>query len=426
MQFKVNLGYRWLINNLVAALISILIFLCFSYVYELYIIKNFGYYGFLVQDISVVKKILAIGSYILITNLCRKEFKNPSDFFNLYLNFIVILPTCVMLYYGAVTIELFVVVIISSLIVFFTVGLGVFIPTLRFNPLQMQPKFVVPTLSLLAILLLSIYVKVKGGNINFNLFEIYTYRDSSSGSFTGVMAYFVKWLSYCVFPFMLLWGLFQKNKKIVFIALIGQVIIFGFTNHKSYFFNIVLILVVYNFFVLLDKYKFKNNLVFFQLFFLAFTFLILLLSITNYSFLGSLFFRRIFFWPVLISDNYINYSLVNGFLFYQNETPVADIISSHMGRDEEYTNTGFIANSYLQGGIIMSVILSFLVGFILLLYNRLLVNRLPLAVMSCFCIITFRPFLASDFLVALLSNGVAFMFLLQIILFNSFNPYVKK
>ena len=90
-----------------------------------------------------------------------------------------------------------------------------------------------------------------------------------------------------------------------------------------------------------------------------------------------------------------------------------------MQREGEYTNTGYIANAYLQGGILLLIFYNILLSMMLIVYNKAFQDRLPKEALICLCIVTFRPLLGSDLLVGILSNGVAFMMLLQLILFNS-------
>jgi len=400
--------------------VSVLTLELYVIVYEQFIYKTFAYYGFEKNEISIVRHLAILSTYVMCSSIHRSYFASPTDFLMHYFNFLMVLPVSVMACVGAVSDTLLFLVVSSYLLIATTVSFGERLPKLLLNPLHLRKRFVTPSFAILALLTLSIFVIYKGPNLNFDFIntDIYAYRAESKGVFTGSLAYVMKWMSYCIFPFILIWGMHKKQKWLILLAVVGQIIIFGFTNHKSYFGNIVLIFVTFYLInVLCKKSSFSNSVVVQSLFLFA-SLAIFLLSLSDYGILGSLFFRRMFFWPSLISDSYVAHGLEYGFLNFQNSMPVADLVSEYMGRDE-YTNTAFIANAFIQGGVLLVMAINVLVASVLILYNRLFGNRLPLVIMSCFCIITFRPLFASDFFVALLSNGVAFMFLLQLVFFNS-------
>lgn len=406
----------------VVMIVSVLTFELFVIVYDQFIYKLFSYYGFESNETSIVRHLATLSLYVLCSSIHKRYFTSPTDFLMHYFNFLMVLPVSVMAFYGAVSDTLLFLVVSSYLFIATIVSFGNRLPKLLLNPLHLQKEYVTPSFVVLALLTVSIFVTYKGLNLNFNLLssEIYGYRAESKGAFMGPLAYIMKWMSYSIFPFLLIWGIYKRQKWLILLAVMGQILIFGFTNHKSYFGNVVLVFATFYLIdVLCRKSRFSDTVVVQSLFLFA-SLAIFLFSLSAFGVLGSLFFRRMFFWPSLISDSYVTHALVYGFLNFQNSMPVASLISEFMGRDE-YTNTAFIANAFLQGGVLLVVLINVLVASTLILYNRLFDNRLPLVIMSCFCILTFRPLFASDFFVALLSNGVAFMFLLQLVFFNSKN-----
>lgn len=405
-----------LINTIV---FSIAIFEIFFFSYEKFIYYHFAYYGYNLNYPSLGRHVITLSIYLLLTVLPSKKFEKPSDFFLVYILFIILLPASVMVAYNAISYLLYGIYIFSYITLLLITNFGSNIPKLKLVPFEFKKKYVALSLISLSLITVSIFFKYKGGNLNFSFVDIYAYRDESRETFSGVLAYIIKWLSYSIFPFILVWGLYSRKNLIIFFAVLGQFLIYGFTNHKSYFFNIILIFAIYFIFnYLADKPKI-NKFNFILIIFFVFSLFLMLMSFGDYGLIGSLFFRRLFFWPVLISDSYVNFALEYGFSFYNNIEPVSNIISSYMQREGEYTNTGYIANAYLQGGLLLLMVYNILLSMMLIIYNKALQDRLPKQALICLCIVTFRPLLGSDLLVGILSNGVAFMMLLQLIIFNS-------
>lgn len=171
------------------------------------------------------------------------------------------------------------------------------------------------------------------------------------------------------------------------------------TGHKSYLIPIFIGLLLF------ANYKIRNRINFIYFFSMFILFVSYISSINGI--LASLFVRRMIFYPIFIQGKFFEYVEKYGNIERVSGEPSALVIAEFMGRVDEYTNGGFIANAYLYYGH-LGTILFILVAAILF---KILIETLPLN--SCDYLLKFmiiywfsRPVFSSEFHVALVSNGV--------------------
>ena len=194
----------------------------------------------------------------------------------------------------------------------------------------------------------------------------------------GVSRYFFSNFQNVFLPFLLAFGLINKNKSIIIISILFFIYVFLNTTFKSILLTPLLIIGIYIF------YNF--NKIYLPSFIMKHTYkIILIICFVDYflifPFLNTVLIRRIFFLPGLVSEKYHTYFNENGFTYF-SDLPFFEFFSSNpftysipetIGRyfiyEEGYMNANFLADAYSKLGL-LSVILYLIILKLLISFSE--------------------------------------------------------
>lgn len=364
-----------------------------------------------------------------------QEIKKPSDFLAWIYFFLVILPTISLAPYLSID---FYVGSITNFLVFFVGVFFILIGKVDENKLIPYVKGIrLNYLFIFIILLTFIFIFILSLNYKFNIskvldLSIFTdtylirdeFRESKSES-SGIAGYVIFWLAKVFLPFFICYGLCFKNKIALFSGFLLQIIVFSVSAHKSFFFSIILIFVIY--FLL----KFKSS--FYQwllgLFSLTFSSFILY-KIFNFNFLVDVIIRRSLIVPGVLSNWWINYFSINEYVYFKNSF-LGNFFESnydvagpfligkyYFGSDWTSANVNFAVDSFGNGGIIPVFIFLLILGFILLFFNRYSQGSdKKTQFIILLTVPTFWSFIETSFISVLVTHGL-FWVILIVLLFR--------
>jgi len=212
--------------------------------------------------------------------------------------------------------------------------------------------------------------------LNFN--RVYEIR--SAVKYPLLMGYMVQWQAKIINPFLITTSYIKGNKKMLFISVFLQVVLYLITAHKSFLLIPLAIVIVLN---ILKKKDFLTigSLVAPLGILCAF----LVYKIFDYIMVPSLIIRRLLFVPAQLKFFYYDFFSKHEFLYFSEglfgkifglNTPysikTANMIGGlYLGSYETNANTGYIADAYANMGVFGMLIITLLFTFILILIDSL-------------------------------------------------------
>ena len=282
------------------------------------------------------------------------------------------------------------------------------------------------------------YYLIFGFNFNFSSFnilspELYEGRDSFSQQFRsqGLLKYFFSNFQNVILPLLLALSLLKRNIILITLSLFFYIYIFFTTTFKSIF--IAPFAIFFSYYLISKKFLYLPKFIIYN-----FSIIILVFFILDFflpiPILNSLLIRRLFFLPVLISEQYFTFFETNGFTYF-SELPVLNNLSlfsidysipTTIGKyfyGSGYVNVNFLADSYIKLGFLSSIIYVFALKLLISFADHNFDIKNQFLIFS----IIFVPFFSlanSALTTSLFSHGL----LLSLILVSqsSFNETRKK
>lgn len=269
----------------------------------------------------------------------------------------------------------------------FIVGFILTLLTIKYIPKIKLAKIVIPKkvyIFILFIITITTYsLIIKDNGIPtlgaFNLLGVYSIRSEFVASL-GIINYLLMWQAKIINPFFIGYFYYKQKYNNVLIVIFIQIILFLLTAHKSFLFAIAL--------VIGSVYLVKNKKFYFVLSWglTAIVSVSLALGVFNISYYPTSFItNRVLFVPAqnyfyyydFFSNNskaYLTQSLV-GKLFGLNEiynTNIAYMIGElYYDSSKMMVNTGYLADAYMNFGVLGMWVFSVLLGLIFILIDQL-------------------------------------------------------
>lgn len=209
------------------------------------------------------------------------------------------------------------------------------------------------------------------GRINFNLYNIYLVREELKSYSVPFINYLIPWQAYIINISLFIFSLSKRMYLLIAVSAIGQILIFGMTNFKSFLFAPVLV-----FFILIIGHK-KKMLMYFMILSSAG----LILSYISYLMtsdiiIPAIFIRRLFFLPANLHFYYYDFfsnnphlllsnSLLSWIFKYPYDVRVPELISLTYLNSYANANAGYLADAYAHFGFTGMIIFSFILAVIL-------------------------------------------------------------
>lgn len=272
------------------------------------------------------------------------------------------------------------------------------------------------------------YIQVNGlGIFNLDIMKVYNFRLKLRETMEGILAYLDSWVMKIFNPFCIAYSLYLRKRVLVVLFFVLQILLFGFSSHKSVLFTGLVIIITY--FSIPYFMKSPANLI---KCFIGGAMLPLVISLSGMEnkfavILYSLY-RRIFCVPAQINFRYYDFFSEHGFDWFHQSflrhfyTSRFDLRLTRMigleyfGNPETNVNTGFLASGYAQGGFIVMLIYSIIVGLIIAFIASLSRNMSKRFAMSFSILPLFFLFTSSDLPTSILTGGMGWMIILMYIL----------
>ncbi len=272
----------------------------------------------------------------------------------------------------------------------------------------------------ITILMLIPFFIIYGFKINTDalLFkDVYKIRAEAAIKATVLTSYFLPWLIKIIIPIGIIISLHKKKCLLVVIFILAQLYIFSTGAHKSAFFSIFVVFIMY-----IKTYR-K------QVAFILFSFIVLIIASKLISIFGENIYpesysvRRTFFIPAIIISDYfdffksqpihLSHSILHKFIEYPYELQPTHLIGKeYFSNPASNVNTGFIGDGFMNFGYI-GVLIN-IIG-VILIFKIIELFKISY-IYSGILLIIIYTLISSYFLTSLLTHGII-LFIIFCLLF---------
>lgn len=295
-------------------------------------------------------------------------------------------------------------------------------------------KFIIVLSLLLILIVITRYILLNGLSlINFNILKVYESRLILRNTMIGLMNYLDAWVYTLLVPFCLICSLYNKQKFLSFFFIAIQILLFSLFSHKIILFSILIVIIIYYMIKYAQKKSFNLSYCIIYMFIVGNVvcyLLYLYVSSFNEVFVNDIvvwLYHRVLYTPSQINFYYYDYYSVNGFQYFahsfmrhftvpSNQMEPAFVIGKYYYNNPMTScNTGFLGSGYMQGGFLVLLFYSIIIGFIINLLGKL--KSVPSEVLITFMTLPIlRLFVSSDLPTTMLTGGLVFsLFLLYFI-----------
>jgi hypothetical protein len=261
------------------------------------------------------------------------------------------------------------------------------------------------------------------GIFNLDITKVYDYRFLLRETMEGYLAYFDNWVLKIINPFCIVYSMYRRKKFLICFFIALQVILFGFSSHKSVLFSaLVLVLFYYLTPYLLNK---KQAIVYF---FIITDLSAIILYFNRITGIWCGLYDRLFFTPSILNFYYYDFFSINSFDWFKQsflrhfissiyDINIARLIGfEYFGNIETNANTGFLGAGYAQGGFLVLIIYSAIIGILISLIAALS-KKIPSGVALGITILPMSSlFTSGDLPGSLLTGGLLIaLFLLYVL-----------
>lgn len=390
-------------NNLVVALLGLILLVVFYWAYQAYVIDRYAYLGFGSSQITTVK-ILGILSFISLLYLATN---------NIGVGMLVtVMPATIVAAQEWQT-------DVAVMLIFYTMFLSC--AFYRSKGASWVPQTVLPSFAfyILTAVVFCAFIVTSSFVFLTSVDQIYELREVRNNESTGSISFIIEntftkiFLPVAIFLIISKRGL-SLNTGVIVVGI--ALALFVITTRKSLFVVTIFPLIFPIFHLSKEKFL-KLVLCGFSIL----TFLAVTLADTPANFFFSTFLRRLFFTPVMVLDGYTSYFQDHDFTLFTHTFLKAlspeylylpTLISEYYFGVEYNANTGAIGNSFAGGGFVGVAVIGFVLGALMYFFidgQRRHYAYFP-AVIFFFSVIT-----NNDIFVLFTAHGFAVLFLLRFI-----------
>ncbi|AHK17447.1 hypothetical protein [Thalassolituus oleivorans] len=305
--------------------------------------------------------------------------------------------------------------ILSMLVVFqtyrFFMGASLFLRVPRIK----HGKNIAVFISSVFVAYLFVWYPLSGVTYSLSFADVYEYRrENHALSDVGLLAYLNFWVLKVFSVFVLAYFLLRRRYVLSLLMVLVFVSYYAANTHKSVLFTPFLVIGIWFYFSKYTKIYFFPMAMFF----------IILLSIFTYFYLddvwlSALFPNRVFLIPAHLTFSYFDFFSNNEYLFFSNsflssyfeypyDMPLSYLIGDHAGNPGAAANNGYISSGFAQGGVVVCLVYSVLVGLLLSVIDRpILLGKIPAWFALALFVVPMRDFLINmDLLTTILTGGM--------------------
>ena len=397
---------------------GLIFFLSLSVVYYFDIQKYWEYYGFNF-DFSYPKFLISIVTLILFSLLVKTK-NNVASFFYQFIYLAYLCPALVMFYLGGASVKFFAISCTGIFILIVTSWLRFRRPVLA-SLSKVSFLGIMLTLTLITVLSIAAF----GGwrYFNLNIFRVYEFRSSAANEIPSIFGYINSPVSKVVLPLGILLGLHFKSTTGVILFVIGTVLMFGLTNHKSALVAPIVILIVYS---ALSRYGVRKslNILFASLSFIMVAETIFLLAVgeTSTGWFATFIVRRVFLVPPLLDNYYVQFFTEHPLIYWSTskisfglvnttyDTTAPFLIGDFFFHSAEMSaNAGFVGSGFSNLGFLGVILYAFVLGLILSLLNAHGRDVGHFIVICASLTVMISAITSSDLVTVFLTHGLLFL-----------------
>ena len=392
---------------------------CTSYfIYQTNIVETYSYLGYN-YVYSLERIITSIILFIIFLRILKKVYLINSFVFSLLSVFFVFSTIPTLVYYSSS--EALYLPLIGH-ITFFIFNLFFSSRNLKIKKFKLknnQFKFIIYSIFLFGVLLFVLSF-TNNFDLGISIADVYDVRDRYNSSGNLMTRYLYSSFANIFCPFLILHGLYTKNKILTIVSLIFCIYLGLISGLKTTFFNLITIYIFFYFKGDLKVKMFK----FMSLLVLGLFFAIYLNIDTPFNLFNDLLVRRSMFTNPLVTNAYFEvfndnmmflshsvFKSISGF----NETYPTFQVGYHLFNDSSINaNTGFISDGYMNFGIIGMILYTLLMTLIIFYIKSLKVMDEYFGIY----LIMIYSCIEMEFTVMLLTHGLLFLLLISTFIFQ--------
>lgn len=344
--------------------------------YIIFVSKFYEYAGFYL-DFNKIKYLFSLLVLIVIFMIIPKAKEKPSSIF-INVHFIVmIIPILTIYAFMDLSTTFFTMIIISFI---FQIILLKVLSNFRVIKIKHSNKVLYSVLFAMTSLVYIVMIAYNGmPSINtLNILNVYEFRGNVS--YPMFMGYLVPWQAKIINPFLIATSYYKKNRKILLIATVMQVLLYMLTGQRSFLFIIIAIFLIMK---VVEKGKILSNSSKFASIGIICSLAVFIIS--KSLLIPSITIRRLLFVPAINKFYYFDFFSNNNLLFfsgnrigdilglkYEYPLSVPNLIGQiYMGNPETNANTGYLADAYANLGFFGMIVFSLIFVVILKIIDSL-------------------------------------------------------
>lgn len=370
MKLEIIFCYNKINKAYISSLFSLFMyFVLISYVFIKWIIPVYNY-GDSIFAINWINVYLCIIYIIIINYFIVIHLNETKKFFLYILALLTIIPMfCLYAYteefafYSKYMFMCIVCFMVISLIATIEINVSYYKKNITFK------RILLPLMTIVVFFTMFRYMILNGLKMfNLDISKVYDYRLQLRETMVGYLAYLDSWTLKIINPFCIVYSFYSSKYFLASFYVMLQVLLFGFSSHKSVLFSAVVLVMFYY----MTPIIFKKDTVtwcFIYLYIIA-----LFLYFSHITGLWCLFFQRTFFAPAKLNFYYYDYFSANGFDWFKQsflrhfinskyEVRIDHLIGfEYFNNIEQAANTGFLGSGYAQGGFVVMLFYSIIIG----------------------------------------------------------------
>jgi hypothetical protein len=399
--------------------------------------RDFLERNWLAADVTPAKGLLSALAVLVVAHFASLQRKQLSDFYLTILAMFPVIPMIALFSHRGAAPE-FVLMIVGCYILIWGL-LRIPVPQFKSRDLGIFNEKNFTAISL-GLIIISILLSIYSGNlqyVNFDFSEVYEYRYDATASRLAFVNYAIPNIIGLFLPLSV--AIFLKQKKYLYVVLMFalNIMLFGLTSHKSYFFTPIFVLI---FFYTLSFRGKSSDII------LAMAALIVVATLLNtyssaYEIIPTLTVRRMFFVPAYANYLFNDFFAMSPKMYWSDSKLSMGLVDNPYGytaprvilnyynfRSMSFqfagnSNTGFLGAGFGHAGIWGMIFYSFIVAALLRVGN-VIADKVGYATACAGLTHLFITviFSSSDTLSSFLSYGSLLMIVFAVILKKSENP----
>ena len=399
-------------------LASLLAYFLFSEIYVKLVVPTFHYGGMIhnPRDSGIFELILIVLTSILLP----KKIKTPSGLYNWLYFCILLIPSAVLsVEQSSDRFHLFLMFAALWILIFISRLFAELInqPGVEYSMNYKRLPYYSVLVFVMAVLIF-LAASVRGAfNLNFDL--VYDFRADISENLPLILSYAMHIASGTFVGYLAAMAFHRRDVKVLLLIGVIGILFFGYSSQKSMLFNPFLAMTGY----LLFKFSRPHLYILGGLSTLAIV--ALLLTDDQFYLLTSLFVNRIIFLPSQINFFYFDFFSNHSFMLWAESKISLGLVGSELpmsvmnymsglltGDYGSAANTGWVANAYMNAGVIGIVVYAAVIGSIFSLIDFWAKCFGKEFVGAAFLIPVNAMIMSADLLIVLLTGGLIFLMMI--------------